>query len=83
MTGGQWLFSGPVHPEALYLPEGCSAFVSMRWGELVRAGATESKVPLPGIAVAERCRVFLRTRIFPRTRLSGSRWAYVLTAARF
>ncbi len=65
VTGGEWLFSGPVHPQALYLPEGCSSFVSLRWGEIVRAGATESKVPLPGIGVAERCRVFLKNAHIP------------------
>ncbi len=72
IAGGQWfwgLLSGPVHPETRYMPDGCSSFVSLRWSELAKTGVTEAKGPLPGLGLANRCRIFLKNAGIPSDRV--------------
>jgi hypothetical protein len=59
--GGWWLFAaGPVHPEGRYLPARCEWFVSMRGEELAGSGLARRSDDLPGLALAKRCRTFLK-----------------------
>jgi hypothetical protein len=63
-AGGWWLVGGtPPCPQARYLPVQCDWFTSMNWASLP-PDARLAAAKLPGLAIANRCGVFLENAGF-------------------
>jgi hypothetical protein len=60
-VGSLWLFSGSNGPaQTRYLPRDCEHIISLKWSDLSASSLVPARQELPGLALADRCRLFVR-----------------------